>query len=118
MDELRAALEAEFARLGIDPSKAVAAAPTGQANAVFDLSAEVVDPDGEGGEPPTGIELSWTDQLTGDYIEWLGGEFDPEDFDATVMSTAKTLGKLDRTAFATTKRRLRQATVDRIMAAA
>lgn len=39
-------------------------------------------------------------------------------FDATVMATAKTLGELDRTAFTTTKRRLRQATVDRITAAA
>ena len=41
-----------------------------------------------------------------------------EAFDATVMATAKALGELDRTAFMTTKRRLRQATVDRISAAA
>ncbi len=37
-------------------------------------------------------------------------------FDATVMATAKALGELDRTAFTTTKRRLRQATVDRMAA--
>ena len=67
LDELEAALQAEFQRLGIDPAKVVAAAPQGQQNAVFDLSAAVIDPDGEGGEPPTGIELSWTEQLQGDY---------------------------------------------------
>ena len=67
LDELKAVLDAEFARLGVDPEKAVAVAPAGQANAVFDLSAKVIDPDGEGGEPPTGIELEWTEQLQGDY---------------------------------------------------
>lgn len=39
-------------------------------------------------------------------------------FEDTVMTTARALGELDRTAFATTKQRLRQATVDRIRAAA
>lgn len=39
------------------------------------------------------------------------------DFDAAVMTTAKALGELDRTAFMTTKQRLRQATVARIEAA-
>jgi len=53
--------------LGVDPGKATAAAPQGCHNVVFDLQAELVDPDGEGGEPPTGIGLSWTEQLTGDY---------------------------------------------------
>ncbi|GEM_PF-1968292 len=67
IQELTAALQADFERLGIDPAKAVGAAPQGAENAVFDLSAQVIDPDGEGGEPPTGIELKWTEQLIGDY---------------------------------------------------
>jgi enoyl-CoA hydratase len=50
-------------------------------------------------------------------VGYLDQAVDPADFGAAVMSTAKTLGDLDRTAFATTKRRMRQATVDRINAA-
>jgi len=71
--ELQARLAAEFARLGIDADKVAASAPTGSENAVFDLGAKVLDPDGPpdglgGGElPPTGIALSWTEQLVGDY---------------------------------------------------
>ncbi len=34
---------------------------------MFDLVATRVDPDGEGPLPPTGIELSWTEQMVGDY---------------------------------------------------
>lgn len=51
-------------------------------------------------------------------IGYLDRAVAPGVFDATVMATAKTLGELDRTAFATTKQRLRQATVDRIKASA
>ena len=71
--QLRQSLNAEFARLGIDPDKVTAAAPSGPDNAVFDLTAKVLDPDGPpdgegGGElPPTGIELRWTERLIGDY---------------------------------------------------
>ena len=66
-DNLSAYLQAEFARLGIEPDKVVAAAPRGEANAVFDLAAAVIDPDGEGGDPPTGIALTWTERCIGDY---------------------------------------------------
>jgi len=73
LSELQQRLAAEFARLGIDPDKVAASAPAGDENAVFDLGAQVLDPDGPpdgqgGGEqPPTGIELTWTEQLVGDY---------------------------------------------------
>jgi hypothetical protein len=60
-------LAAELERLGKDPSSTVSSAPSGADNMVFDLAAEIVDPDGEGGDPPTGIELTWTEQLAGDY---------------------------------------------------
>jgi len=67
VEELQDMLLAEFDRLGIDPEKVIAAAPSGDKNAVFDLQAEVVDPDGDGPLTPTGIELTWTERLTGDY---------------------------------------------------
>ena len=60
-------LQAEFDRLGIDPEKVTAKAPQKEENAVFDLTAELVDPDGEGGEDPTGITLTWTERLIADY---------------------------------------------------
>lgn len=65
--ELQAELKRVLAELGVDTAKAVAKAPTGTGNAVFDLDAVVIDPDGEGGEPPTGVALSWTERLLGDY---------------------------------------------------
>ena len=71
--ELQLKLAAEFARLGIDPGKVAAQAPQGAENAVFDLAATVIDPDGPpdgagGGElPPTAIKLKWTERLIGDY---------------------------------------------------
>ena len=66
--DLRDALSAVFAELGIDPDKVTAAAPQGPGNAVFDLGLSVTDPDGaEGLLPPTGIELSWTERQLGDY---------------------------------------------------
>ena len=65
--ELQARLATEFERLGIDPAKVTAQAPQKDENAVFDLAAELVDPDGEGGDPPTGITLTWTERLIADY---------------------------------------------------
>ena len=53
--------------MGSIRDKVAAAAPRGDANAVFDLSAEIIDPDGEGGDPPTGIALTWTERCIGDY---------------------------------------------------
>ena len=73
LTELQLKLAAEFARLGIDPGKVAAQAPQGAENAVFDLAATVLDPDGPpdgqggGNLAPTGIELKWTERLIGDY---------------------------------------------------
>jgi hypothetical protein len=70
--QLQEQLQAELARLG-KTDKAPASAPAGNANTVFDLAANVIDPDGPpdgqgGGElPPTGIALAWTKRLLGDY---------------------------------------------------
>ncbi len=65
--QLNALLQAEFQRLGIDPAKAVAQAPTGENNAVFDLALEAQDPDGAGPQPATAVQLKWTERLIGDY---------------------------------------------------
>ncbi|MEP0815251.1 MAG: hypothetical protein HRF49_11395 [bacterium] len=68
IDELRSSLQSEFARLGIDPERKPASAPTGNDNAVFDLSASIIDPDGPAGPlPPEGVSLSWTERMLGDY---------------------------------------------------
>ena len=67
LEELEAKLWAELDRLGIDPERSVAAAPSGATNGVFDLEATVIDPDGAGEEPPTGVELTWTERLLADY---------------------------------------------------
>jgi hypothetical protein len=60
-------LQTEFRRLGIDPNKTAAQAPSGIDNAPFDLKVSAIDPDGLGGNPPTGVSLSWTERLLGDY---------------------------------------------------
>jgi len=59
--ELRSQLQAEFARLGINPDKVPQAAPLGEGNAVFDLQAEV------NTGSPANIVLSWTERALGDY---------------------------------------------------
>lgn len=59
--ELEAALARAFERLGIDPDKVPAQAPSGEANAVFDLKGEVLT-----GDPPI-VVFSWTERLLGDY---------------------------------------------------
>jgi len=64
---LQDALRDEFVRLGIDPARQPAAVVSGEANAVFDLDAVLIDPDGEGPDPPTGVLLSWTESAIGDY---------------------------------------------------
>jgi len=66
-EQLQSMLESEFDRLGVDPAKVIAAAPTGNTNAVFDLTAQVIDPDGDGPQDPTGVKLEWTERLIGDY---------------------------------------------------
>jgi len=65
--EMELMLQAEFDRLGIDPDKVPAGVPQGAENGVFDLELEVIDPDGEGGDPPTGVELTWTERMIADY---------------------------------------------------
>jgi len=59
--ELAATLQAEFDRLGIDPDRVPAAAPGGEANAVFDLHGDVLFED-----PPL-ITFSWTERMLGDF---------------------------------------------------
>ena len=65
--KLQARLVEDLRQRGMDAAKAVAYAPRGESNAVFDLAATVVDPDGAGGADPTGIELTWTEVALGDY---------------------------------------------------
>jgi hypothetical protein len=62
--ELYAKLLSEFERLGIDPARAVAKAPSGNVNAVFDFTARLAS---EAGEQPASVALTWTEQLIGDY---------------------------------------------------
>lgn len=67
---LRQRLETELTRLGKDISKTAAQAPTGSDNAVFDLSAALVDSNGDvvpDGSTASAVRLSWTEQLVGDY---------------------------------------------------
>ena len=53
-------LEQELQRQGKDIDRAVAAAPSGENNSVFDLQGQVL-------TSPAGVRLNWTEQLTGDY---------------------------------------------------
>jgi len=75
--QLQASLDQEFARLGIDPDRVTAAVPHGPENAVFDLTATLVDPDGAGGEPATGVLLNFSERAVGDYDE--NGEVNASD---------------------------------------
>ncbi|MCH7472105.1 hypothetical protein IIA79_04040 [bacterium] len=73
MSELEQYLINEFKQLGIERAKVTATPPSGSENAVFDLAATLIDPDGPpdgeggGGLSPTGVELTWTERLIGDY---------------------------------------------------
>jgi len=64
--QLQAYLDAELARLGVDPSREVSVTPSAGSE-VFDLAVSVID-EGEG-VPGGGIavELSWTERQPGDY---------------------------------------------------
>jgi PKD repeat protein len=66
-DELTALLHVELDRLGIDPERHPASAPTGPGNAVLNLAAYVVDPDGNGPGVPTEVQFSWAERNIGDY---------------------------------------------------
>ena len=61
--ELQAELLRQLAAKGIDPGKAISAAP-GADTAVFDLAAYVQE---ASGEDPAGVQLSWTYRNPGDY---------------------------------------------------
>ncbi|MEZ5339417.1 MAG: PKD domain-containing protein [bacterium] len=65
--ELHDFLMSELARLGKDPAKTTSEAATGDANRVFDLDLALIDPDGPGGDPPTGVSINWSEVLIGDY---------------------------------------------------
>jgi hypothetical protein len=75
ISELSAKLDAELLRLGKDPTKTIAVAPKGSDNAVFDLSAQLIDAEGDvltpedisSGAVVAGVKLEWTEQLVGDY---------------------------------------------------
>jgi hypothetical protein len=58
---------AELERLGKDPSKTTSEVAKGDSDRVFDLKPALIDPDGPGGDPATGVTLGWTEVLTGDY---------------------------------------------------
>jgi hypothetical protein len=68
-------LQAEFDKLGIDPAKVTAQAPSGSDNAVFDLTLTPLNSVGAalhipGGDNPADIaslRLSWTERMLGDY---------------------------------------------------
>lgn len=60
--QLEAALAREFERLGLDPAKAVAQAPTGKLSQVVDLAAITANM-----QPPFTVQLSWTEMMCGDY---------------------------------------------------
>lgn len=78
--QLNDALNAEFARLGIDPQKVTASAPSGENNAVVDLTA--IQFNGDATPEPTApcISLSWTERLAGDYDQ--NGEVSISDLSA------------------------------------
>ena len=65
--ELNSKLLSEFARLGIDPTRAVHSAPSGNENSVFDLTAIIEEPAGESLAPTGGVKLVWSERLIGDY---------------------------------------------------
>ena len=62
--ELESQLREQLTAMGIDPDRAVSAAPTD--GFVFDLQAIPFDPDGPGPQPSAGMALTWTEVLLGD----------------------------------------------------
>lgn len=82
--ELYSKLLSEFERLGIDPARAVAKAPAGSVNAVFDFTARLA---GDAGEQPASVVLTWTEQLTGDYDQ--NGEVGIPDITPIALSYLK-----------------------------
>ena len=65
--ELADRLASELARLGVDPLRAPGQAPSGEANRVFDLQAEVIPGEAAGTAVPNQLRLAWTEVLVGDY---------------------------------------------------
>jgi PKD repeat protein len=90
--ELRTLLDSELARLGVDPGRVVAAV-AGPGNAVFDLHATLIDPDGVGAEPPTSVRLTWTERLVGDYDQ--NGEVAVSDITPLALRFGGTVDYID-----------------------
>jgi hypothetical protein len=69
--DLQAQLYKELKALGKDPSQTTTEAPTKDDDTVFDLSAVLLDGNGQplppGSPGVSGVRLSWTERLTGDY---------------------------------------------------
>jgi hypothetical protein len=65
--ELHDFLMSELTRLGKDPARTTSEVAKGDSDRVFDLKPSLIDPDGPGGEPATGVTLDWTEVLIGDY---------------------------------------------------
>ena len=65
--ELHDFLMSELQRLGKDPARTTSEVVKGDSDRVFDLKPALIDPDGAGGDPPTGVSLKWTEVLPGDY---------------------------------------------------
>ncbi|MCB1216612.1 hypothetical protein KDL44_04430 [bacterium] len=86
--QLMAALDAEFARLGIDPGKVVASAPSGERNSVNDLQVEQMNPEGA----DSYIRLSWTERLAGDFDQ--NGEVAVSDLTALGQNYLKSVDYL------------------------
>lgn len=84
IEQLTNFLFAEMERLGVDPEKGSSQVPAG--NEVFDMSATLLDPDGEGPEEPSGIQLAWTERLIGDYDQ--NGEVNLSDLTQLVVHFA------------------------------
>ncbi|MBN2081032.1 PKD domain-containing protein [bacterium] len=61
MAQLQELLAAELLQLGIDPARHTATAPSGEANAVFNLRGAIAT-----GDPPI-LTFSWTERMLGDY---------------------------------------------------
>ena len=77
-EQLLEILEQEFYRLGKDPTREVARAPSGDGNTVFNLSAEPY------GSPTEGVRLVWTERIVGDYDQ--NGEVNIADITQIVLN--------------------------------
>jgi hypothetical protein len=78
--ELRAALDTELARLGVDPQRITTAAPQGARNRLKDAIAYRFNSTTQSWSDPNCVKLTWTEQLVGDYDQ--NGEVNINDLSA------------------------------------